>query len=112
MITTTRTEEEGTKRRDRHDIIVEILKAAINGKVKTNIMYNARLSYTQLNEYLPKLVEKGFLKNLKTKRKKDYKNVFQTTSKGLKLLENLENIRSLWSLTDNSYEEQVSYKNS
>jgi predicted transcriptional regulator len=102
----TSTEEYGAKRRDRHDIIVEILKAAINGKVKTDIMYKSRLSYAQLNEYLPKLVEHGFLKNLKTKRKKNYKNIFQTTPKGLKLVEISENMRSLWSFIDNSYEEK------
>lgn len=102
MITSTRTEEDSTKRRNRHDIIIEILKAAINGKVKTHIMYKARLNYAQLNNYLPQLVENGFLKNLKIKRKKDYKRIFQTTPKGLKLLESFETIKRLWSPTDNS----------
>ena len=110
MITTT--DEDGSKRRDRHDIIVEILKTAINGKVKTHIMYKARLSYAQLNEYLPQLVENGFLKNLTIKRKKDYKKIFQTTPKGLKLLESFETMRSLWSPTDNYSEEQVLLNNS
>jgi predicted transcriptional regulator len=49
------------KRRDRHDIVVEILRTAVDGKIKTHIMYKAKLSYAQLNEYLPLLVEKGFL---------------------------------------------------
>jgi len=106
------TEEDSAKRRDRHDIIVEILKTAINGKVKTHIMYKARLSYAQLNEYLPKLVENGFLENHKIKHGKYYKKVFQTTPKGLKLLEGFQNIRSLWSPTGNSSEEQVLLKNS
>jgi len=105
-------DEDGAKRRDRHDIIVEILKTAIKGKGKTHIMYMARLSYAQLNEYLPRLVENGFLENQKIKQGRTYKGVFQTTPKGLKLLENFENIRSLWAPTDNSYERQVLYKSS
>lgn len=108
----TSTEEDGARRRDRHDIIVEILKTAISGKVKTHIMYKARLSYAQLNEYLPQLVENGFLENVKIKSRKDYKRVFKTTLKGLKLLESFETIRNLWSPTDNPSEEQVLYKNS
>jgi len=99
-------EEDGVKRRDRHDIIVEILKTALNGKVKTHIMYKARLSYAQLNEYLPRLVENGFLENQTIKRRKNYRKIFKTTSKGMKLLENFETIRNLWSLPDNPSEEQ------
>jgi len=102
----TSTEEDGTRRRDRHDIIVEILKTAINGKVKTHIMYKARLSYAQLSEYLPQLVENGFLENLKIKRRKDFRKVFKTTQKGMKFIENFESMRSLWSLTENPSEEQ------
>jgi len=90
------TDEEVARRRDRHDIIVEILKTAVNGKVKTHIMYKARLSYAQLNEYLPRLVENGFLENLKIKHRKNVKKVFKTTLKGMKFIENIENIRSLW----------------
>jgi len=88
--------EEDGKRRDRHEIIVEILRTAMNGKVKTHIMYKARLSYAQLNEYLPRLVEKGFLENRTVKKKKFDRKVFQTTPKGIKLLESFENIDSLW----------------
>jgi predicted transcriptional regulator len=100
-------QEEDAKRRDRHDIIVEILKTAMNGKVKTHIMYKARLSYAQLNEYLPRLVENGFLENQKVKRRKDYKKVFKTTSKGLKFIENFENIRCLWSTPESLQEEKA-----
>jgi len=100
-------DEDGARRRDRHDIIVEILKTAINGKVKTHIMYRARLSYAQLNLYLPQLVENGFLENLKIKRRREFKRVFKTTEKGIKFIENFENMRSLWSPTDNSPEVQA-----
>jgi len=97
------TEEEVAKRRDRHDIIVEILKTALNGRVKTHIMYKARLSYAQLNDYLPQLVENGFLENLKIKRRRDYKRIFKTTQKGIKFIENFENMRSLWASEEQSF---------
>jgi predicted transcriptional regulator len=88
--------EEDGRRRDRHEIIVEILKTAINGKVKTHIMYKARLSYAQLNEYLPRLVEKGFLENHTIRKERHDKKLFRTTPKGIKFLKNFESINSLW----------------
>jgi len=87
---------EDIKRRDRHDIILEILKTAIDGQVKTHIMYKARLSYAQLNEYLPTLVENGFLENHAVQRRKKFKKVLKTTTKGLKFIENFETINQLW----------------
>jgi len=94
MITST---EEDTKRRDRHDIIIEILKTAIEGRIKTHIMYKAKLSYAQLNEYLPTLVQNGFLENTTIKIKRYHKKVFKTTQKGLRLIENFETMNKLWS---------------
>jgi len=94
MITST---EEDTKRRDRHDIIIEILKTAIEGRIKTHIMYKAKLSYAQLNEYLPTLVQNGFLENTTIRSKKYQKKVFKTTFKGLRLIENFETMNKLWS---------------
>jgi len=84
------------RRRDRHEIIAEILKTAINGKVKTHIMYKARLSYAQLNEYLPKLVDKGLLEAKKVKPRKQEKVVYVTTKKGIALYEGLTSIDKLW----------------
>ena len=89
--------EEETKRRDRHDIIIEILKTAVEGRIKTHIMYKAKLSYAQLNEYLPTLVQNGFLENTTIKGKRYHKKVFKTTSKGLRLIENFETMNRLWS---------------
>ena len=89
--------EEETKRRDRHDIIIEILKTAIEGRIKTHIMYKAKLSYAQLNEYLPHLVQNGFLENTTIKIKRYHKKVFKTTQKGLRLIENFETMNKLWS---------------
>ena len=89
--------EQEAKRRDRHDIIIEILKTAVEGRIKTHIMYKAKLSYAQLNEYLPTLVQNGFLENATIKGKKYQKKVFKTTFKGLRLIENFETMNKLWS---------------
>jgi predicted transcriptional regulator len=90
------------KRRDRHDIVVEILRTAVDGKIKTHIMYKAKLSYAQLNEYLPLLVEKGFLENTSIRHKRALKRVYKTTQKGLAFLENFNSIKKLWSYPTNS----------
>jgi predicted transcriptional regulator len=42
----------GSKRRDKLGIIAQILEIAKEGALKTQIMYNANLSFAQLNEYL------------------------------------------------------------
>jgi predicted transcriptional regulator len=85
-----------SKRRDRHDIVAEILKTARGGKIKTHIMYKAKLSYSQINEYLKLLVEKGFLENMSIKRKKQTITMYRTTQKGMEFLTHLESINKLW----------------
>ena len=63
----------GTKRRDRHDIVVDMLKNAKGGIKRTNLMHKAKLSHTQLKLYLYVLNENGLLESsnglLKTTRK-------------------------------------------
>ena len=75
-------------RRDRHEILAEILEAARGGAIKTHIMYKARLSYQQLNDYLPLLLEKGFLENPMIKRNRKTTYVWRTSEKGTRFLEN------------------------
>ena len=91
------TSNDEARRRDRHDIIVEILKTALEGRIKTHIMYKAKLSYAQLNEYLPSLVANGFLENTTVKNKKCSKKLFRTTMKGMRLIENFETMSKMWS---------------
>ena len=80
--------KDADRRRDRHDIVAEILKTSVNGKIKTHIMYRAKLSYSQINEYLPMLVEKGFLENTKVTNGRQTTAVYRTTSKGLQFARN------------------------
>jgi len=87
--------ELNNKRRDRHDIVTEILKTAREGKIKTHIMYKAKLSYSQINTYLQLLVEKGFLENNTVVRKKQTITLYKTTPKGVHLIENIEVVNHL-----------------
>ena len=92
-----------SRRRDRHDIVAEILEKAKGGAIKTHIMYKAKLSYGQLSEYVPMLVEKGFLEHLTVKRHhKAQQHLLRTTELGAKFLENVQFVNSLWSATSDS----------
>ena len=84
------------KRRDRHDIVSEILNHAKRGKIKTHIMYKAKLSYSQINEYLNLLIDKGFLENMAVRQKKKVITVYRTTEKGREFLDRLESIDKIW----------------
>ena len=49
------------KRRDKMDIISEILQIAQKEVLKTRIMYRANLSFAQLNGYLSSMITSGLL---------------------------------------------------
>ena len=68
------------KRRDRLYIIAEILTIAKEGRLKTQIMYRANLSFAQLNEYLSFLTRMDLLQVQKENRK----SIYSTTIKGEK----------------------------
>ncbi len=65
-------------RRVRHDIIMEILKITKKGVHKTKIMYQARLSHSQLEKYLNALKKEGFIV--------EHSAVWKTTDKGLNVI--------------------------
>ncbi len=79
------------KRRDRLDIISEILVIAKDGRLKTQIMYRANLSFAQLNDYLDVLTKMGLLQVQKENRKTTYK----TTDKGYRYLEKYTDISGI-----------------
>ena len=70
------------KRRARHDIIMKVLKIAKDGEKKTNIMYKARLSFSQLEQYLGALEKSGFIA--------ETSGIWSTTKKGLHVIEACE----------------------
>jgi len=79
---------EPLRRRDRHDIIAEILKTAKKGEKKTYIMYKARLSHSQLKIYLELLNRYGMIVN--------DNGVYKTTPKGLAFIQEFESINFLF----------------
>ncbi len=66
-------------RRDRHDIVVDILKKAASGRKKTELMSDVGLSYLQTKQYLATLIGKGLLEAGDNK-------VLRTTPRGLDFL--------------------------
>ncbi len=79
-------------RRDRHDIVVDILRKAASGTRKTELMSNVGLSYTQAIQYFGVLLGRGLLETVEEKR-------LRTTKEGLKFLEKCsECLMSSWGL--------------
>ncbi len=76
------------QRRDRHDIVAEILKQAKDGEKKTCIMYKARLSHSQLKYYLSLLGRSGLIMN--------NDGVYRTTPKGLAFIREFEAVNFLF----------------
>ena len=74
----------GAKRRDRHDIVVDILRTARCGIKRTNLMHKAKLSHTQLKLYLYVLNENGLLES--------NNGLLKTTSKGQQFVKVFESL--------------------
>jgi predicted transcriptional regulator len=72
-----------SKRRDKLCIIAEILEIAKEGTLKTQIMYRANLSFTQLNDYLKFMLKTDLLKKFVERGK----TVYAATEKGLDFLQ-------------------------
>jgi predicted transcriptional regulator len=85
------------KRRSDIEIIAEMLKVGENGAGKTEIMYNVNMSYSQIQKYLGYLITEGFIDTIKIGNPCVY---YQVTEKGQKLLELLENVKSMLGLED------------
>ena len=71
-----------TKRRGRLNIIAEILDAAVNGTLKTRIMYRANVNFVQFNEYVKCLLEARLMRTIK----RGERTIYETTEKGKLLL--------------------------
>jgi len=67
-------------RRDRHDIVIDILTKASSWRRKTELMSDVGLSFLQTKQYLGILQKKGLLEIDENQRLK-------TTKKGLEFLE-------------------------
>ena len=74
-------------RRSELDIITEILDLSKEGTKKTDIIYKGNLSYTQIQSYLPFLIDKDILEECMIKKKGRNCRYYRTTPKGLIFLE-------------------------
>ncbi len=70
------------RRRAVHDIVVEILKSAIDGDSKTHLMYRVGLNHSQVDKYLEALNDSGFIKQ--------HTGIWKTTEKGHHLIDACE----------------------
>jgi predicted transcriptional regulator len=79
------------KRRDKLNIIAQILEIAKDETLKTQIMYKANLSFAQLNDYLKFMLKINLLQKLEDNKKEIYK----TTEKGMDFLQRHQKISEL-----------------
>jgi len=72
--------------------LANILELARGGVNKIRILYQVNLNYTQLTRYLSLLLEKNLLEEI---RGTNHDKVYQTTEKGLELLDKIRKVESL-----------------
>jgi len=72
-----------SRRRSNIEIIADMLRVGENGAGKTEIMYSANMSYSQIKKYLDYLVNQGFINRVAMG---NATVAYQVTESGLKLL--------------------------
>ena len=77
------------KRRSNIEIIADMLRVGENGAGKTEIMYSANMSYSQIQKYLSYLVGQGFIGKVEVGNPVV---TYQLTESGLKLLKTIDNL--------------------
>ena len=81
-----------SRRRSNIEIIADMLRVGENGAGKTEIMYSANMSYTQIQKYLDYLVNQGFI----TKVDMGHTMVaYQVTDSGMKLLKAIDTLMDM-----------------
>ncbi|MGC8998188.1 MAG: winged helix-turn-helix domain-containing protein [Candidatus Bathyarchaeia archaeon] len=91
------------KRRDKLYIIAEILDIAKDGVLKTQIMYRANLSFTQLNDYLEFMLKVNLIDKIVERDKEIYK----ATPKGLDFLQRYRELTGLLKSENNNGKNNV-----
>ena len=85
------------KRRSDIEIMADMLKVGENGAGKTEIMYSANMSYSQIQKYLGYLMAQGFIDKMKMGNPSV---TYRITDSGLKLLQLVNSIREMLGLDD------------
>jgi len=86
------------QRRSNIEIIADMLRVGENGAGKTEIMYTANMSYTQIQKYLEYLVNQGFINKVNLDNSL---NAYQVTDTGLKLLKAIDSLMEMFKTTEN-----------
>ena len=92
-----------SKRRDKLYIIAEILETAKDGVLKTQIMYGANLSFTQLNDYLGFMLKSELLEKLLL----NDREVYRATEKGMNFLQRYREIIELLKTEGDNYKNNI-----
>jgi len=87
------------RRRSNIEIIAEMLKVGENGAGKTKIMYNANLSYSQIQKYLGYLIGQGFINKLELGNPSV---TYRVTESGQRLLSSISSVIEMLGLNDDS----------
>jgi predicted transcriptional regulator len=92
-------------RRGRLEIYRDILNACYKGERKSVMMTKCRVSWAQIKEVLPYLIERGFIEIAEENVDKHDNNrkvkVYRVTAKGAVLLMALENVDRILEKTEN-----------
>jgi predicted transcriptional regulator len=77
------------RRRSNIEIIADMLRVGENGAGKTEIMYTANMSYSQIQKYLEYLISQGFVNKVNMD---NTMVAYQVTDTGLKLLKAIDTL--------------------
>jgi len=79
-------------RRSNIEIIADMVRVGENGAGKTEIMYSANMSYSQLQKYLGFLMSQGFITKVEVGNPVV---TYQVTEVGLKLLKSIDSVMEM-----------------
>ncbi len=85
------------QRRSNIEIIADMLRVGENGAGKTEIMYTANMSYSQIQKYLDYLVNQGFINKVNMD---NTMVAYQVTDSGLKLLKAIDTLLEILESTN------------
>jgi predicted transcriptional regulator len=85
------------RRRSNIEIIADMLRVGENGAGKTEIMYSANMSYSQIQKYLGFLLSHGFIDKVELGNPVV---TYQVTDEGLALLRSIDNILEVLDFRD------------
>ena len=80
------------RRRSNIEIIADMLRVGENGAGKTEIMYTANMSYSQIQRYLDYLVHQGFINKINMD---NTMVAYQVTDSGFKLLKAIDTLMNM-----------------